>query len=89
MSGRRVSLEEKLEELKMRRENYLKTEIWMLSPDGIQSYGMGSRNVNRYNLALKDIQDMLKKLEDQIDQLEDDIDGQKPRKAVGVIIRDW
>ena len=67
---------------------YLAREALMLSPDGVQSYGVGTRNLTRYNTDLKALQDMIKQLEDEIGELEGLLCGRSPRKAVGVIPRD-
>jgi len=75
-----------IEKKKERLETYYARETYMLSPDGVRGYGIGSRNLHRYDTALKDIQDMIKKLEDEIAELESD---SKPRRAVGVVPRDW
>jgi hypothetical protein len=68
---------------------YRERELTMLSPDGVKSYGIGSRNIQRYDTALKDVQEMIAKLEQEIAELEGLLGGQKPRKAVGVVPRDW
>lgn len=78
-------------ELTSKRERltlYLKREAEMLD-GGVQSYGIGSRNLARYNTDLNAIRAAIKELEDDIAALEAALNGQKPRKAVGVIPRDW
>lgn len=80
-----VKLEQKRERLQM----YLDREKYMLSPDAVQSYGVGSRNLQRYSTDLADIQKMIESLEDEIAELEAQQDGQRPRKSVGVVPRDW
>ena len=75
-----------IENKKARLEMYYTREIYMLSPDGVRGYGMGSRNLHRYETALRDIQAMIKKLEDEIAELESD---GTPRRAVAVVPRDW
>ncbi len=76
-----VKLTEKRERLKL----YLDREKFMLSPDAVQSYGVGSRNLQRYSTDLADIQEMIKVLESEIAELEIRLGGQRPRKSVGVI----
>ena len=71
---------------KERLEMYLERERYMLSPDGVRMYTIGSRNLMRYDTVLKDIQDMIRKLEDELSELEIEI---KPRKAIAVVPRDW
>ncbi len=78
--------------LNMKRERlqmYLEREKYMLSPGAVQSYGIGSRNLQRYSTDLDDIQAMIKRLEDEIAELEALADGQRPRRSVGVVPRDW
>lgn len=85
---RRERLEARLAERKRRRQQYLDREELMLSPDGVQQYGVGSRSLTRYNTDLKAVQDMIKQLDDEIAELEGLLCGRKPRKAVGVVPRD-
>lgn len=85
----RTDLEEKLRAKKERLEIYYQREKEMLSQDGVKSYGIGSRNISRYDTALKEIQSGIKKLEDEIDTLTGQIGGRSSRKSVGIIPRDW
>lgn len=78
-------------ELTAKRERlalYYKREAEMLD-GGVQSYGIGSRNLARYNTDLGTIRASIKELENAIKELEGELNGQKPRKALGVVIRDW
>ena len=61
----------------------------MLSKDGVQSYGVGSRNAARYNLDLAEVRKAIDELETEIEEMEDILAGVRPRKIVGVIPRDW
>lgn len=79
----------KIEEKKRRLESYLERERTMLSADGIKSYGIGSRNMQRYDTELKDIQNMIKTLEDEIEELEARQCKRYPRRAAGVVPCDW
>jgi DNA anti-recombination protein RmuC len=85
----RARLEEQLTQKKRRLQLYYDRETEMLSQEGVKSYGIGSRNLTRYDTALKDIQDKIKTLESEITQLENALKGVKPRRAVGVVPRDW
>lgn len=76
----------RLERKKRRLDMYYKKEEQMLSPEGVQSYGIGSRNVQRYNTDLRAIQSQIEKLEDEIK--EEESKG-KPRKAVAAVPMDW
>lgn len=78
-------------ELAIKRDRltlYLKREAEMLD-GGVQSYGVGSRNLARYNTDLSQVRAAIKELETEISNLEGALNGQKPRKAVGVVPRDW
>lgn len=70
--------------IQQRLELYYERERQMLT-DGVKSYGIGSRNLQRYDTALKDIQEKIDCLEAQLREL----DARAPRKSVGVIPRDW
>ena len=78
-----------LEQKQARLKIYYDREALMLSNSGVKSYGIGTQNVQRYDTALKDIQDMIKKLEGEVSDLEFKKNGKTSRKAVGVILRDW
>jgi hypothetical protein len=84
----RATIEAELTAKRNRLELYLKREAEMLD-GGVQSYGIGSRNLARYNTDLSQIRAAIKQLEDEIANLEGALNGQKPRKAVGVVPRDW
>jgi hypothetical protein len=84
----RATIEAELIVKRNRLELYLKREAEMLD-GGVQSYGIGSRNLARYNTDLSQIRAAIKQLEDEIANLEGALNGQKPRKAVGVVPRDW
>lgn len=71
-----------------RLERYYNREAEMLD-GGVQSYGIGSRNLARYNTDLSQIRAAIKELEAEVARLEGLLVGQKPRKAVGVVPRDW
>lgn len=81
-------LSQKLTDKKARLALYIQREAEMLS-GGVLSYGIGSRNLTRYNTDLAAIRAAIKELEDDIAELEALLNGRKPRKAVGVVIRDW
>ena len=75
-----------LEIKKTRLTLYYKQEEKMLT-DGVQSYGIGSRNLTRYNTDLAQVRTAIEKLEGEIKELEGLISGTKSRKVVGVIPR--
>lgn len=84
----RKEIEIQLTAKRSRLELYMKREAEMLD-GGVQSYGIGSRNLARYNTDLSQIRAAIKELEGEIAALEGLLSGQKPRKAVGVVPRDW
>lgn len=81
-------IKEKLKEKKARLSAYLDRETEMLT-GGVQSYGIGSRNLTRYQTDLSNIRAAIKELEAEIALLEGKLAGQSVRKAVGVVPRDW
>lgn len=75
--------------LKFRREALEQAQsayIALLSGQ-VKQYAIGSRNLTR--LDLPQLEDTISKLEKEIDSLELQLQGGKPRKAVGVVPRDW
>lgn len=86
--NRRQEIEEKLAILRERLKAYQARELEMLR-GGVQSYGIGSRNVARYSIDLGTLRDTIKALEQEIAELEALLCGGNVRKAVGVVIRDW
>ncbi|HIU80020.1 MAG TPA: hypothetical protein IAC67_03800 [Candidatus Coproplasma excrementipullorum] len=81
-------IKEQIREKKERLKAYRDKEREILA-GGVQSYGIGSRNLTRYNVDLSTIREAIKELEAEIAALEAQAAGKKPRKAVGVIPRDW
>ena len=78
-------------ELTAKRERlalYIKREAEMLD-GGVQSYGLGTRSVTRYNTDLAQIRSAISELKKEIASLEAQLAGGKARKAVGVVPRDW
>ena len=75
-----------LEKKQARLDLYYAQEEKMLT-GGVQSYGVGSRNLARYNTDLAQIREAIKELEAEIEELEGLISGTKSRKCVGVVPR--
>lgn len=86
---RRETIQAELTQARERLALYLAREADMLNKNGVQSYGVGSRNLQHYSTALKDIQDMIEKLRARIRELEAELAGGSARRAVGVVPRDW
>lgn len=84
----KTEIEKKIEDKKERLEAYRTRELEILK-GGVQSYGIGSRNITRYSVDLTSMRKAIKELEDEIADLEALLNGGKPRKAVGIVPRDW
>lgn len=75
----------RLKRARERLEKYYEAEAQIL--EGAQSYTIGSKSLSRADLD--DIYEMISKLEGQVRSLENLAMGRKPRKAVGVVPRNW
>lgn len=84
----KAKIKEKLDAKKQRLSAYLDREAEMLT-GGVQSYGIGSRNLTRYQTDLSNIRAAIKELEKEIEQLENQLSGRSSRRALGVVPRDW
>lgn len=81
-------IREALREARERRQLYLEREKVMLT-GGVQSYGIGSRNLARYNTDLAQIRAAIKELTTEIEELEGLLSEEPSRKRVGLVYRDW
>lgn len=70
------------EALKTLRAAYLQ-----LLEGGVKSYRIDDRELTRFDLPK--LQDEIKAAEEKVDELTALLDGQRPRRAVAVIPRDW
>lgn len=84
---RKERLEAALEEKKERRRLYLERERVMLS-GGAQSYGIGSRNLTRFNTDLAQVRAAIDKLSQEIAEIENELESTQVRKRVGLVFRD-
>nr|DAF27751.1 MAG TPA: head to tail adaptor [Caudoviricetes sp.] len=80
----KIELEEKRERYRL----YIEREKVMLT-GGVQSYGIGSRNLSRYNTDLAQIRAAIKELAAEIDELEGLLANEPARKRVALVFRDW
>lgn len=85
---KRAQLQADLDERKARRALYIERERTMLT-GGVQSYGIGSRNIARYNTDLAQIRAAIKELDDDIKEIEALLNGGSARKRVGFVFREW
>ena len=83
------TIRRELEETRSRLDMYLTREETMLNQEGVQSYTIGSRSLQRYQTELTAVQNMIEKLRKRIRELENELAGQSARRAVGVVPRDW
>lgn len=84
----RAQIQRKLEKINERLEDYYAKEHALLTDDGVQSYSIGGRSVTRYQYS-SNIKSQIEELENKRDELENLLLGIKPRKAIGVVPRDW
>lgn len=75
-----------IERKQTRLELYYKQEEKILT-GGVQSYGVGSRSLARYNTDLAQVRIAIETLEAEIEELEGLITGSKSRKVKSVILR--
>lgn len=88
MMRTRAQIKRRLDKVNERLELYYEKENALLSQKGVQSYTIGSRSVSRYQYSM-DIKSQIEALENERDELENLLAGMKPRKAIGVVPRDW
>lgn len=74
-------------EIKQTRLNLYYSQEEKMLTGGVQSYGVGSRNLARYNTDLAQIREAIKELEAEIEELEGLISGTKSRRCKGVVLR--
>lgn len=84
----RAQIKRKLERINERLDYYYEKEKALLTEGGVQSYSIGGRSVTRYQYSA-DIKNQIQELENQRDELENLLAGIRPRKAIGIIPRDW
>lgn len=70
------------EALKKLRKAYL-----ALVDGGVKSYMIDDRQLTRFDLPA--LQKQIEEAEAKVDELENLLSGQRPRRAVGVLPRDW
>lgn len=78
----------KLEDKRGRLSLYLDRERTILE-GGVKAYGIGSRNITRYESDLANVRAAIKSLEDEIDALEAELCCGSARGAVAAVARHW
>ena len=81
-------LNEKIEKARARLELYERREAEILS-GGVQSYGIGSRNLTRYQADLAEVRRAIDELTEEIDGLEAQLAGDAVRAAFAVVPMDF
>ena len=81
-------IQQKIATTRERLDLYLAREKEMLT-GGVQSYGVGSRNLTRYNTDLTAVRSAIDELKNELEELEAEESGAKPRKAFAILPRDW
>ena len=54
---------------------------------GVKSYVIDDRELTRFDLP--DLKDEIEDAEKKVDELTAELNGRKPRKAFGIVPRDW
>lgn len=85
---REERLNEKIEKARARLELYERREAEILS-GGVQSYGIGSRNLSRYQADLAEVRRAIDELTEEIDGLEAQLAGDAVRAAFAVVPMDF
>lgn len=73
----------------------LKIQKALIKGDYVTAYTIGSRSLQRQGITLPQVRQVIKDLLDEIDDLEEELEAmdegrcRKPRRAVGVLPRDW
>lgn len=92
---KKVYIEQVLETDRELLQECLKIQSALVKGDYVTAYTIGSRSLQRPTITLPDIRKIIKELLDEIDDLEQELEAmddgrcRKPRRAVGVLPRDW
>ena len=86
MSMDKVELNARLEFRKKALSKLRKAYLALLD-GGVKSYTIDDRQLTRFDLP--DLKDAIEQMEDEVDELEAQLKGCRPRKAFGVVPRDW
>jgi hypothetical protein len=81
----KITIQADIKSKRERLQAYYDRELQVLSKDGVKSYGIGSRNLSRFDTSLADIRAMIKQLEGEITALENELAGNRPRRAMAAV----
>ena len=65
----------------------LRTAYLNLLDGGVKSYSINNRELTRFDLP--DLKDQIEDVERKVDYLEGLVANKRPRKAFGIVPRDW
>ena len=65
----------------------MRTAYLALVDGGVKSYMIDDRQLTRFDLPA--LQKQIEEAEAKVDELENLLNGQRPRRAFGVLPRDW
>ena len=82
----KVELNARLEFRKSALSKLRKAYLALLD-GGVKSYTIDDRQLTRFDLP--DLENAIKQMENEVDELETQLKGRSPRKAFGIVPRDW
>ena len=86
MSMDKVELRARLE-FRQKALSKLRKAYLALLDGGVKSYTIDDRQLTRFDLP--DLKNAIEQMEDEVDELEAQLKGCRPRKAFGIVPRDW
>ena len=86
MSMDKVELRARLE-FRQKSLSKLRKAYLALLDGGVKSYTFAVRQLTRFDLP--DLKNAIEQMEDEVDELEAQLKGRRPRKAFGIVPRDW
>lgn len=86
MSMDKVKLRARLE-FRQKALSKLRKAYLALLDGGVKSYTIDDRQLTRFDLP--ELKNAIEQMEDEVDELEAQLKGRRPRKAFGIVPRDW
>ena len=86
MSMDKVELRARLE-FRQKALSKLRKAYLALLDGGVKSYTIDDRQLTRFDLP--ELKNDIEQMEDEVDELEAQLKGRRPRKAFGIVPRDW